>query len=188
MPTIAVSNQRRFSTVFFTGCLTFALFLLAGCHRSETSTTSAPTPPAIQFGTKISFGMGGGAEPYKARGWSQTEEKFTWTEGTSAQLRLPVAPSNDPISLKFKMAALTKAPDLPFQPVEVWINDRKIAEWQVGDTAEFVATVPTEISKLGGVWTIDIKTPKANSPKTLGVSADPRVLGVCCFDLELTKG
>jgi hypothetical protein len=166
-----------------------ALLSFAGCNRSETVSTS-PSPSQIAevpFGKKITFQQGGTSDPYKAGGWSQTEEKFTWTEGTSALLRIPVAATSDPISLKIRMAALVKPPELPFQPVQVYVNDQKIAEWEVGETGEFVAAIPPDITKLGGVLTISFKTPKAISPKALGISADPRVLGICCLDLELSK-
>jgi hypothetical protein len=160
---------------------------LAG-NRSETVTdTTAPTPAAIQFGTKISFGEGGNSETYRVSGWSKTEAKFTWTEGTSARLRIPISATNDPISLKMTLAALIKPPDLASQPVEVYVNDQKITEWQVGTTAEFVAAIPSSITKVGGTLAVELRTPKATSPKSLGLSADSRVLGICCLDLELSK-
>jgi hypothetical protein len=101
-------------------------------------------------------------------------------------MRVPA--TENAVSLKMKMAALIKPPDLPFQPIEIQVNDQKIAEWQVGDTAEFVASLPHDLTKAGGVLTIVIKTPKATSPKALGLGADPRILGICCLDLELSKG
>ena len=165
-----------------------ALTLLSlSCNRSPTADRS-PEPAEVPYGTKIVFGQGGNSEPYKVSGWSKTEEKFTWSEGSSAQLRIPVSATEDAISLKMKIAALIKLPDLPFQPVEIWVNDQKIAEWQVGDTAEFTAAIPHDLTKHGGALKILIKTPKATSPKALAVNADPRVLGVCCFDLEMSKG
>ena len=171
-------------------CVIFSasvLLLLGGCNRSESGADSSG-PAEIQYGSKITFARGGNSEPYKKRGWSPTEEKFTWSEGTSAQLQISVAATNDPVTLKMRIAALVKPPELPSQPVEVFINDQKIVEWQVGDTSEFVARVPPDFTKKGGVLNIDIKTPKATSPKALGLSADPRVLGICCLDLELSKG
>jgi hypothetical protein len=33
-----------------------------------------------------------------------------------------------------------------------------------------------------------MKTPKAVSPKAMGISEDARVLGVYCFELAITKG
>ena len=163
------------------------LLLLIACNRSEPVTNTSTGPAEILFGTRITFGKGGNSEPYKAGGWGQTEEKFTWTEGTSALLRVPVAATNDPITFKIRMAALIKPPELPLQPVQVYINDQKIAEWQVGDTAEFATPIPPGITKLGGVLTINFKTPKATSPKALGISVDPRVLGICVLDFELSK-
>ncbi len=179
--------QRLFSNCIGTGAL-LGLLSLGSCDRSETVSGPLATPAAIQFGTKISFGEGGNSERYKVTGWSKTEAKFTWTEGTSARLQLPISPTNDPISLKMTMAALVNPPDVPFQPVEVFANDQKIADWQVGNTAEFVAALPSAITKVGGVLNLEFKTPKATSPKALGQSADARVLGICCLDLELAKG
>jgi hypothetical protein len=188
MAPVRSSNRERFHAGAIVASLVLALFAIGGCNRSETSADNSSAPPEVAYGTRITFGQGGNSEPYKASGWSKTEEKFTWSEGTSAELHLPVAVTNDTVALKMRIAALTKAPDLPFQPVEVFVNNQKIAEWKVADTAEFVAAIPRDITKLGGNLTITIKTPKATSPKALGLSADPRVLGICCLDLELSKG
>ena len=168
--------------------LAIALISLASCDRSPTAEDQAPLPPEVPYGTKIVFAQGGNSESYKISGWSKTEEKFTWSEGSSAQLRVPVPATPDTVSLKIRLAALIKPPELPFQPVELWLNDLKIAEWQVGNTAVFVAAIPPDLTKAGGVLTITIKTPKATSPQALGLGADPRVLGICCLDLEISKG
>jgi len=167
---------------------TLTLISLAGCNRTQTAVDRSSEPVEVPYGTRIVFGQGGNSDSYKVSGWGRTEEKFTWSEGTSAELRIPVAATDDIIVLKMRIAALFKAPELPFQPVEIYINGQKIVEWQVGDTAEFAVAIPHDITKLGGVLTLNIKTPKATSPKTLGLSADPRVLGICCLDLELSKG
>jgi hypothetical protein len=182
---LIVRSVSRFTSAPF---LALALVSLAGCNRSARPEDQASLPPEVPYGTKIVFAQGGNSEPYRISGWSKTEEKFTWSEGTSAQLRLRVPATPDAVSLKMRLAALIKAPELPLQPVELWLNDRKIAEWQVGNTAVFVAAIPPDLSKAGGVLTITIKTPKATSPQTLGLGADPRVLGICCFDVEISKG
>ena len=187
MPNRREQRPKLFLSALVGAGFALGLIVLTGCGRSETTTDAAPTPAVIPFGTKISFGEGGTSELYKVSGWSKTEAKFTWSEGTSARLKIPIAATNDPLSIKLTMAALTKAPELPLQPVELYVNDQKIADWQVGTTAEFVAAIPSSITKLGGNLSVEIKTPKATSPKSLGLSADPRVLGICCLDLELSK-
>jgi hypothetical protein len=92
------------------------------------------------------------------------------------------------------LAGLTKDPDLPFQPVEVYINDQKVADWHVAEEpAEFSAAIPQAMTNSGGLpgtyrlLRITLKIPKAVSPKALGLSDDPRVLGVSCIDLQLVK-
>jgi hypothetical protein len=90
--------------------------------------------------------------------------------------------------LKMKLAGLTKDPELPFQPVEVYVNDQKVADWQVAAApAEFSAAIPQEMTRSGGLLRITLKIPKAVSPKELNKSPDPRVLGISCYDLELVK-
>jgi hypothetical protein len=166
------------------------LLSIGGCNRSSPldDTDVSGGSAELAYGKKVSFGQGGGSERFKESGWSKTEEKFTWTEGTVAVLKVKVPASNDSVTLKMSLAGLVKEPALPFQPVEVEVNGQKVADWQVGDVAEFVAAIPHDITKKGGELTITLKTPKATSPKALGLNADPRVLGVCCLDLELSKG
>ena len=41
------------------------------------------------------------------------------------------------------------------------------------------------MTRRGGSLRITLKIPKATSPKALGMSNDPRILGVACFDLQL---
>jgi hypothetical protein len=139
----------------------------------------------LAYGTKVSFGAGGKSEPLKVSGWSGTEPPYTWTEGTSAVLAIRVSPTTGHVVLQMKLAGLTKYPELLFQPVEAYVNDQKIADWQVAKPAEFSAAIPQEITRRGGLLKITLKVPKAASPKELGLGADPRVLGVRCSGLRL---
>ena len=166
------------------------LFFLGGCNRSNQLDDAdlAGGTAELAYGTKVSFGQGGNSERFKESGWSKTEEKFTWTEGTMATLKMKVPATTDTITLKTRLSGLIKEPALPFQPVEVEVNGQKIADWQVGDLSEFVAAIPHDITKKGGELTITLKTPKATSPKALGINPDPRILGICCLSLELSKG
>jgi hypothetical protein len=164
------------------------LFLFAGCRPTDsTHQSNSSASGQLAYGTKVSFGQGGTSEKFKVSGWSTTEEKFTWTEGIAATLKVQVSASDSPVTLKMTLAGLIKDPELPSQPVEVLVNNRKVADWQVANTAVFTTVIPQELTKAGGELTIVLKTPKATSPKALAQNADERVLGVCCFDLELTK-
>lgn len=102
-------------------------------------------------------------------------------------IAFPISQSPNGLTLHIVMAALIKAPELPAQPVEVYANGQKIADWEAGNTAEFDAAIPGAITRFGGTLTIEFRTPKAVSPKALGLNPDPRVLGICVRSLELQR-
>jgi len=193
MAEISGSRAQTFTFSRVVGrCAFLAMVLLAlgGCDRSsppDEGDTSADTAE-VKYGSKVGFGAGGGSERLRVSGWSKTEDKFSWTEGTTAVLRTKVAATKDSVTLRMRLSGLKKEPELPFQPVEVSINDQKIADWEVGDINDFVVAIPHDMTSKGGELTITLKIPKATSPKALGVTSDPRVLGICCHELELTKG
>jgi hypothetical protein len=166
-----------------------AVVLLTGCNKGPESPrreSNSDTSASI-VGKRIAFGQGGNSERFRLSGWSDTETEFTWSQGTAAKLELPIGSDAGPWTLKLAMAGLIHEPDLPFQPVEVYANDKKIAEWQVGNTAEFAATIPDDVNKAGGKLAIEFRTPKAVSPKALGQNQDSRVLGICVRWVELAS-
>ena len=97
----------------------------------------------------------------------------------------------------FKADDFIKCPSLVRQIVKIvlfepqarrvcpFVNDQKVADWQVANEEEFSAPIPQEMTRRGGPLRITLKIPKATSPQALGMSADPRILGVACFDLQL---
>lgn len=163
--------------------------LLCACDKAPQSPANANNSTNTDsVGQKIQFSQGGNSEHYRVSGWSHTETDFTWTEGTSAKLELPVPSTAGPWILKVLMSGLIQPPARTSQPVEVYANDQKIAEWQVGSVSEFSATIPGEVTKPGGTLMLEFRTPNATSPKALGMNADTRILGICVRSLELTKG
>src|SRR5689334_7033937 len=91
------------------GWAAWMAMLLVGCgHKSV-------------VGQQIQFGLGGGSEQYRTAGWSHTEEKFTWTEGNSAKLSLPIDSEAGPFNLRMTLSAFSYAPNWPGQPVEILV-------------------------------------------------------------------
>lgn len=163
--------------------------LLCACDKAPQTTANGSNPTNNESGgQKIQFNQGGNSEHYRVSGWSHTETDFTWTEGTSAKLELPVTAGAGPWILKVSMSGLIQPPQRPSQLVEMYANDQKIAEWQVGNVSEFTATIPAEVTKTSGALALEFRTPNATSPKALGMSEDTRILGVCVRSVELTKG
>ena len=161
--------------------------LLAGSMAQFGCDISGPTASTDVIGQRLEFKAGGNTERYRVSGWSAQEPNFIWSEGTSAKLALPISAAAGGVTIKVNMAALNHPPELPTQPVELYANGQKVTEWQVGDLAEFTAALSGEITKAGGTLNLEFRTPKAASPKSLGVNADTRVLGICLTSLELIK-
>lgn len=151
-------------------------------------TIPAATSNRDQFRKVIQFGVGGEGKVYQVSGWSGTEQNFTWSEGKAAVLRLPVPTDAGALQLRLKMAANTYPPTLLSQPVEVYANGKKIAQWDVSAIADFVARIPGEVTSSSPWLNLELRTPKSTSPRALGASEDTRILGVCCLELQLAKG
>ncbi len=143
---------------------------------------------SYNLGDVVRFGQDGGSERFRLAGWSSTEKDLTWSIGNSAKLLFTIQPSEQALKLRMRLAALQGVP----QPVEVFANAQKIADWEVwlrqSTSADFTAVIPAGIVKDGGSLLLELKTPKAISPKALGYSEDPRVLGVICYELAITRG
>jgi hypothetical protein len=164
-----------------------AALILSETSCSKPGNDQSTTEQSYTLGKKVIFGEAGDSERYRVSGWSHTEKEITWTEGNSAVLQFAGVPAATSLRLKMTLSGFVRPPDLPSQPVELWVNDKKVTSWQVVGKAEFSALVPPRDSSTSDTLKMELKTPKATSPKTLGVSDDPRVLGVCCFDLVLNK-
>ena len=71
--------------------------------------------------------------------------------------------------------------------MELDINGNKLAEWEVGgEPADYTVTIPSTVTA-GGELEIELKTPKATTPKSLGMNDDKRVLGLCCAEMIISK-
>jgi len=101
-------------------------------------------------------------------------------------LAIRVPATEEGVALKVRANGFIEAPGLPAQAVEVWVNNRKIGDWEVGQPADS-AILPPETVKNGGLLTFTFKMPKAVSPKTAGTADDPRVLGMCVHEVEIRK-
>lgn len=164
------------------------MFLAAGCSKAKDPLIdNGATGRNYTLGKKVLFGVSGDSERFRVSGWSTTEKEITWTEGHSAVVEFTGIPSSSSLRLTATLAALVTPPQLPAQPVEVYANGKKIADWEVIGKAEFTALLPPRTDQPGDSLRIEFKIPKSASPKQLGMSDDPRVLGVSFFDLVLTK-
>jgi hypothetical protein len=86
-----------------------------------------------------------------------------------------------------QLAGLTNPELLPVQLAEVYANGRKVAEWLVAAPAEHQAIIPNRVLKENGKLRLELRAPKATTPRVLRISNDPRVLGVKVHDIVITE-
>jgi hypothetical protein len=169
---------RRATRLGLTVSVAAATYLLIGCSdKGDPGGSSAPVAE-YALGTPVRFGADGNARGYQAAGWSSPEPDHTWTDGSTAVLRFKLKATDVPLRLRVRMSGLTKAPELPFQPVEVKVNGVHVTDWQVAGESDYSATIPAEAIKKEEVMAVQFSIPKATSPSALGTGADDRTLGL----------
>ena len=88
--------------------------------------------------------------------------------------------------LKATMSGFTKAPELPSQAVEVFINGQQTTHWEIAVKGLVQLLIPVAAVRDGNLQ-LEFRLPKATSPASLGISADQRQLALRFYDLELVK-
>lgn len=177
------------STILFlrnAACAAALTFLLPACGRTDEASVT-PSSGGSVIGKVIRFNPGGKSESYRISGWSKTEPEFTWSEGNSARLALPIGKNSGALTVRVTAAGLTGGEDLAFQPVEVFANNQKVADWQVGTTAEFNAPIPADLANSAEMLNVEFRIPKATSPKALGQNEDARILGIAVHSVAVMQ-
>lgn len=199
--------QRRFASLS-KGLLISMLFI--GCGKdSPPDHNSEPRRYIYEYGQKVNFGYGGDSFRFRLSGWSHIESTFTWTDGIGTSLAFRVPASTGPVRLRMRLAGFTKLPELPYQPVDIYVNAKKIGNWKVAEDNIYTVIIPKqyvaapEDEHAGGgagetplgftnagktrLLLIDFHIPKAASPFDLNVSWDTRRLGIQCSELQITQ-
>ncbi len=170
--------------------VSFSALLLSACGRDDVarSSQSRPWDYRYEYDHRICFGYGGDAERHTVRGWSEIEPNHTWTNATSATLGFRVLRSEVPVTLKVTTGAMTNPPELTSQPVDVYVQNEKVASWNVAEFKTYTAEIPrrfTSVPETQFIVRFDI--PHAVSPAELGQSGDLRKLGLLVSEVVLSK-
>lgn len=131
------------------------------------------------FGEKLSLTAGSDTIGYLKSGWHAPEEWGTWSAKEAVlDLQLPAGVTGA-LNLIVEAQGFI-VPKHPSQTVVVTVNGTKVAAWSFNAQSaagERRATIPAGLIK-DGKMTIDFASPDAISPVALGLSADPRVIGI----------
>jgi hypothetical protein len=146
---------------------------------------------AYPIGERISFAQGGTSLKYTWFGWSGVEPWGTWTEGSNSfvLLKLSDIPDRDMALSIEGQAFLTDKH--PIQDIEVLVNRHPVETLRYAFPASVdtrVITIPQSfIREKKGLLIIEFKIKSPKSPAEMGLSADPRLLGLGLVSLRLDE-
>lgn len=142
------------------------------------------------WGNEILFGIGGTASQYTGEGWSRPENGFTWTDKIQSSVVILVNDIPKKIFLILECRPFIGS-NLKHQIVIISINGKKISKPIImknttTDTmSNLILPVPPEYLKKGANY-ITLTLPNATSPMALGISQDPRMLGIAVKTMILS--
>lgn len=119
-------------------------------------------------------------------GWYEVEEQYVWGSG-NAELSI-ILPDDCRNKTDCSLLLSFNVFDASSKSVLVDVNGIQVAEWLItsGELQERI--IPVSFSDNSKQISIVIHVPGAKSPQELGISNDPRELGIGLFGLELVDG
>ena len=164
--------------------------ILEGSDNVENRRKQFLKGDALKWGTVINFAKSGNAEHYKAGGWGSAEGTFTWTEGASASLNIPISVPEEPfVILKAGLSAFLNPGKVDRQTVRILINSKAVGIWVFEDPTfqEKMLFIPRVLLTKSNNMEISFYMPDAVSPAQVRFNNDKRVLGLAVQTIELTK-
>ncbi|HEY0407504.1 MAG TPA: hypothetical protein VGC89_17350 [Pyrinomonadaceae bacterium] len=124
------------------------------------------------------------ADEYLWHGWSGREESFRWTDGKEASLVFGLDEVNDTL-LDMKLGPFLPKGKLSEQRVHVIVNGQRVETLTLKEEGanEYKLLLPKSILSEKNLLVFGL--PDANSPRALGLSDDPRLLGVALYWIQL---
>lgn len=127
-------------------------------------------------GTVIDCRRGGNLEQVALFGFTSPDENFSWTNLPGAALQFRSAAVEHDIIVTIDAEPF--APHLlGSQPMHLTLNDRKIASFELAEAGQVSARIPAGVWNAQPLVTMVLDLPSAASPRQLGISIDPRMLG-----------
>jgi len=134
--------------------------------------------------TDLKFGQGGNAERFQEYGWSVPEDGFTWTDGKTAGLWIPVSLVAGDVVVKINLYPFNQPGNVEKQRVTIYNDGHLLSSLEVapaGDYEEYSIEVPRQFIS-GSVLNLRFDLPDAVPP--LGTS--DRELGIAVKSISVT--
>jgi hypothetical protein len=144
------------------------------------------TIPTLAF-ERIEFSASP-ADPYLWYGWSAPDPKSRWTEAKEAGVVFHLADNGAGrnLLLKLQISAFV-VPRHPRQRFSVALNGAPVADFVIDQIEPGEQTIRLPASLLRADNELIFKLPDAASPASLGLSKDPRPLGIAVYWMQLER-
>ncbi|MDB6115062.1 MAG: hypothetical protein JWQ62_2007 [Lacunisphaera sp.] len=133
-----------------------------------------PLDPAA---ATIDCSLNGNLEQFALFGFTTPDNDYSWTNLPHAALQFRSPPAARDILVSITAEPFVRMRHITSQPMELTVNGRKVASYDINRPQTVTARVPADIWNLRPIVTIVLSLPGARSPLQLGISRDPRVLG-----------
>ncbi|MGX1099571.1 hypothetical protein [Amorphus sp. MBR-141] len=134
----------------------------------------------------VRFGSRGNWPDFATTGWFSPDADGNWTSGPSSKLDIAVPPSRAGVARSIHFRAYPfLAPGLPVRTVSILIDGELVGEqvFDHSDWQDFKVLVPEHVT--GGMREITLVQSDARSPAELGMSNDPRHIGLLVNQIEV---
>jgi hypothetical protein len=132
----------------------------------------------------VDFSRDGNARDHCGAGWSDPEERHTWTIGRSSSLELPRSSLAGDYAMTIELWPF-RNPDMPGQRLTIVVNGSEVGEFIVVEKGVVDCAVPWPVLAAGDPVSVVFRHPDAAQPSALDDSSDHRELALCFETLRL---
>ncbi|MBX3736422.1 MAG: hypothetical protein KF715_07035 [Candidatus Didemnitutus sp.] len=138
-------------------------------------------------GDLISCRATGNFDQFSLFGFASPDEGFTWTNLPRAAFQFRSAqPANGDVEIAIE-ARPYQSPKRAVQPMRLSVNGEPVGEFQLEKQETVRAVVPARVWNREPIVTIVFEFPAAESPREMGTSDDPRILGWGIYSLKFRE-
>jgi hypothetical protein len=131
------------------------------------------------IGTPINFGAGTGGARYLASGWAVPESDGCWSDGPSADLMFDIGdPTMTDLRFEFLCSVFLKPQGSPREVVIETVRGDPIGRWTLSAPGGHWSIIVPPSAWIGSRIGLRLRFAETISPRQLGLSDDPRALGL----------
>ncbi|MBK6863096.1 MAG: sulfotransferase [Ideonella sp.] len=141
-----------------------------------------------RVGTSIDARRGGSAPLFLRRGWAPPEEAGTWSIAEAAELRLPLHGLRAGRGLAMQARARPMVgPGHEKVAVTLLANGRTVGSWSLDEAraTDLDCTIAADLLEPHGPLALEFRIDRPCAPRSIGLSADARTLGILLVSLTL---